>query len=778
MLGCRRLRVLDKMFGRLSDALHTAADVLAPPPTPLQDFEYHWRIVKTFYSVSQDLPKVHISNTNVPVHLEEMLQILVREQSAEAAGLMAGPRECMDHLLTTNPLEFLVEKSVSDTPPGIRMHTISWLRRFLSCLENPPISHGSIFQPVQKLLSLCQGNGSPYEKEEILFLTTVAAVVRRNPWHVNLFLPSHQHLLPLTSTLSGMAPAKPPTGNPLFDCSKEKAKRISFVPDINAPSSSDDQASQQDPTICDINCSQRDSVSSGKIAFGCDCDEKEDRFTLLDSIVLYLDSPDHTIVVRAGEAALILTSLPTIDLSCGAMKSSLDTFGDFLMERVWHFCRRIPEDMNPEDIEDVNVSWGLTLRDSDVPEFIGRPQLVEFLAWLDYADCVAKECENLHPNMSEKFRSLILENAIEPYLLDANAAFTLLLTAKIVRQIHSAAFMNEIATWLVAEENISAIVGGDCLLTILIENCQYNTPLVFHTLLFVEALLENPNERILHGLLFCYLNRRGYCDPSAQVTQTWSDEEDERHRRRGSATIAVKSRTLAPSNIMKIINNFLLLLPKQMLNESVGTCYEEYMKDANQHYRTWIKKTEHFNWPVEAVFPEKDDLTPECVSPISGAIVPSRGPKRESQCNDSGISEEIFSEGPLLKLLFRHIRNMANQPYEFNLGVIAVMSKLALLPHPYLHEILLNPEIAVTPGASTLWTVLQDVAKQLLMEIPRIEGFQQKIAETEERLLTNPPLISEPSDKNETLFEAIVVLKEFCKELAAIAFVKYNRSTE
>uniref|UniRef100_A0A7G3AP34 FHF complex subunit HOOK-interacting protein C-terminal domain-containing protein n=1 Tax=Lutzomyia longipalpis TaxID=7200 RepID=A0A7G3AP34_LUTLO len=786
MFSCGRLKVLDKMFGRLSDALQSAADVLAPPPTPQQDFEYHWRIVRNFYADDRDLPRVHITNTNVPVHLEEMLQILVKEQSPDAEKDVQKSRECLEYMLETNPLDFLAERAILDAPPGIRVHILSWIRRFLSCLDDPPINHSSVFLPLQKLLTLCNGNGSPYEKEEILLLSTVAALVRKNPSYVNLFLPSHQHLVPLTSTLRGMSPTKTPVRNPLFDCSKE-SKRISLVPEEptvsttsdNTPNGQPEQADQPDPEVCDSNSSHRDSVSSSKAPpFTCDCDDKEDRFTLLETIMLYLDSPDHTIVVRAGEAALILTSLPSIDLSCCAMKGSLDDFGTYLMEKVWYLCQRIPEDMNPEDIEDANVSWGLNPRDSDAPEFIGRPQLVEFLAWLDYADCVSKECENLHPHLGDKFRNLVLEYYIEPSLLDANAPFMLLLMAKIVRQIHSPAFLNEIATWLVAEENISDIVGGDCLLTILIDNCQYNTHLVFHTLLFVESLLDNPNERILHAMLFCYLNRRGYCDPTTQTTQTWSDEEDERQKRRGSATIAIKSRTLAPSNIMKIINCFLLLLPRQMVNEGVGTCYEEYMKDANQHYKTWIKKTENFNWPIEAIFPDKEDATPECISPISRTRRTPPTPKRESQCNDSGISEENFYEGPLLKLLFRHIRCMPTQPYEFNLGIIAVMSKLALLPHPYLHEILLNPEISVAPGASTLWSVLQDVARQLLLEIPRIEGFQEKIAQTEERLLTNPPLISEPSDRNEMLFEAIVVLKEFCKELAAIAFVKYNRSTE
>lgn len=84
---------------------------------------------------------------------------------------------------------------------------------------------------------------------------------------------------------------------------------------------------------------------------------------------------------------------------------------------------------------------------------------------------------------------------------------------------------------------------------------------------------------------------------------------------------------------------------------------------------------------------------------------------------------------------------MAKHPYELNIAVIAILSKLAFLPHPYLHEILLNPEIPITRGTNTLWSSMQILARHLLLEIPRIEGFQKRIAETAKRLLINPPMI-------------------------------------
>lgn len=87
-------------------------------------------------------------------------------------------------------------------------------------------------------------------------------------------------------------------------------------------------------------------------------------------------------------------------------------------------------------------------------------------------------------------------------------------------------------------------------------------------------------------MLFRYLEQRGYYDANApSAVQTWSDEEDEREKERSCASEPIKSITLKPNNILKVINNFLLLLPRQIISDSIGTCYEEYVQDANRHYK-------------------------------------------------------------------------------------------------------------------------------------------------------------------------------------------------
>lgn len=139
---------------------------LAPPPTPLQSFEYHWKHVKNFYSSNPVMPKVHIENTNLPIHLEAMLKLLIDEanshrneslsgtvsnESSKSAdvGSSTGSRECFQFVLTNRPFDLLTDICLTDSPPGASVCILNWMRRFLTCLEQPRLDHKSILQPIQ-----------------------------------------------------------------------------------------------------------------------------------------------------------------------------------------------------------------------------------------------------------------------------------------------------------------------------------------------------------------------------------------------------------------------------------------------------------------------------------------------------------------------------------------------------------------------------------------------------------------------------------------------------
>uniref|UniRef100_A0A4W3H4C5 FHF complex subunit HOOK interacting protein 2 n=1 Tax=Callorhinchus milii TaxID=7868 RepID=A0A4W3H4C5_CALMI len=145
-------------------------------------------------------------------------------------------------------------------------------------------------------------------------------------------------------------------------------------------------------------------------------------------------------------------------------------------------------------------------------------------------------------------------------------------------------------------------------------------------------------------------------------------------------------------------------------------------------------------------------------------------PKPLEKCN----LEATFFEGHFLKVLFDRMGRILDQPYDVNLQVTSVLSKLSLFPHPHIHEYLLDPYINLAPGCRSLFSVIVRVVGDLMLRIQRIPDFTPKLLLVRKRLLgfeSDGPIID-----HMTLLEGVIVLEEFCKELAAIAFVKFHAS--
>lgn len=552
-------------------------ETLAPEPSLFAKFAYNWKHVKNFYQNPTE--KSSVDDTNIPFYLEQILNILVQEQSADKAE-ESGER-CIDFVLENNALDMLVDLAISDNPVGIREWVFKWMRRYLTCLENPVIAHGSVFKPLLKLQAICNGaNASAYENSEVLFLEAIAGnsppvltlplsrisqipgIIGKTPEYIKFFLPQHRFS---DSTTKGIFTTKPPKDNQLFTPAivqlEPNIRRISLMV------SDDEEAANIVEERAVEEFKERMSTPR-KILKNCNCDE-EDRFHLFHAIMSYLESADSEIVVRACEAILILVSLKELKDHCLAVNAAFIELSHIMGEKL-SVCAELIPVMDLGDIEDCTVNWGLFPKD-DQGHYIGRFQLTSFLCWLDFSDCLAKENLLVADILGELFRENTLEKIVEPNLFEICPSFGLVLTAKIVKQLRSESMMEEIATWLVGTE----INGTDCLLNILIENA-HDSQDVIQILQLVEALLDNPNERVLHSMLFIYVNNRGYLDQTKiRDIESLPLDEVGQEKMRDSFNTVMKSRTMAPSNILKVINNFLLLLPSEVKADSVGTCYEE-----------------------------------------------------------------------------------------------------------------------------------------------------------------------------------------------------------
>lgn len=712
--------------------------------------------MKHFYAKDSNDQKVHLQDTNIPVHLNGMLDILVQEAQRDTTASGAAPgQECLDFVIANRPMDLMTDLALADSPPGMKGAVLSWIRRFLSNSRKVPLEDASVYQPVLKLLTQTVNLAepvvvTPYEREEVLFLVSLSAAVLKAPEKfLNLFVDTHYEFT--IKCYSNKTPQK----NSLFD---PNIVEIPVVTESNIilPTTGEQNA----PTPID------------EQKFHCNCDSGG-QFMLLSALVKFLNSPCHEIVIKACEGVLILISLPEAQLLCNSIVNSLENLIDVLTDRLCYTYSRIPDDIDPLDIELESISWALNVFDSDSErQFIGKLPLVQFLCWLDYYDCVVRELKSdrLIKYATFKFQVDLLQGHVQEEVTDGRTASKIMLLTKICKQVRSDRLYGQCVNWLLSD------LGT--VFSTLLENATDNPCILVETLSLVEVFVDQPNLPVLECLVLSHLEKRSYFNP--QTVQSWSDEEDERERRRGSHGETVKSKTLAPNNILKVINNFLLLLPKQILGDCVGTGYEEYVQDASRHYRTWVQRTAAFEWPIEAVSPKRR------ANPV---VTTDAEEGRQESGNDSGIAEEVFYEGPLLRMLFHYVRHMVHQPYEVNLAVIAIVSKLAFLPHPYLHEVLLNPEVPILPGVNTLWTALQDTTRTILSQVPLIEDFRAKIEATGRRLLIQDTAsgtegaasasgLGSTADEEDTdpdpLLESVIVLEEFAKELAAIAFVKFH----
>jgi hypothetical protein len=75
------------------------------------------------------------------------------------------------------------------------------------------------------------------------------------------------------------------------------------------------------------------------------------------------------------------------------------------------------------------------------------------------------------------------------------------------------------------------------------------------------------------------------------------------------------------------------------------------------------------------------------------------------------------------------------QPYEINLQLTGLISRLAMLPHPYLHEYLLNPLLPLRSEATSLFSFLLLLAQELVSQVPAMKNYRRHLYSTRKKLL-------------------------------------------
>ncbi|KAF4525690.1 hypothetical protein B566_EDAN015211 [Ephemera danica] len=284
------------MLSRISAALQSAVDTIAPPVPLLHDFVYHWRQLMKFYDNSSEALNVPIESTHLPIHLDQMLKALQEEQEDldRKGGNDTGP--CLEYLLQHRVPDLLASLACADTPSGMRHLGLVSFSRLITMTSHHLLAQAALYEPIQRMVKLCgQVSASPTEAQEVRLLCVLAAMVGQNPQLSELFcLPRNKQSSPEGSSSSSDTPSSP------------EIKR------------------------------NKDSL-------------------LAEALLKYIDSADGRLRVKSCEALLILSTQP-----CMALSLAQDsTMAECLAMRLAALHRALPDTLEPADLEELpQPSWG------------------------------------------------------------------------------------------------------------------------------------------------------------------------------------------------------------------------------------------------------------------------------------------------------------------------------------------------------------------------------------------------------------------------------------
>ncbi|XP_045313737.1 FHF complex subunit HOOK interacting protein 2B isoform X9 [Leopardus geoffroyi] len=636
----------------------------------------------------------------------------------------------------------------------MRQQVFQFFSKVLAQVQHPLLHYLNVHRPVQKLLQL-GGTvpGSQTEKEEVQFTTVLCSKIQQDP-------------ALLTYILEGKK----------IVSRKKSSKEPITLPREAASIQDKDHPHSKSPDLSPCNAQ---ALTAQLPAETEEPDGGVGESNLITSLIGLCKSKKGRVALKAQENLLLLVSVASQAAATYLVHSS--PCCPAIVEHLCQLYQSMPTFLDPTDIAALEgISWRLPSAPSDEASFPGKEALAAFLGWFDYCDHLITEA---HVVVADALAKAVAEKLfmeiLQPHLLHVSEQSVLTSTALLtamLRQLRSPALLREAVAFLLGADPQPAAPedGPRTLCAHLIGHCDHlSDEISITTLRLFEELLQKPHEQVLHSLVLCNLEGRHYVargSPEPESYEDTLDLEEDPYFTDGFLNSSFQPSAKPPpapatnsdgkTAVTEIVNrvlslSFLCLVPEEAKTSAFleETGYDTYVHDAYGLFQECSSRVSPWGWP----------LGPTPLDPHE--------------------PERPFFEGHFLRMLFDRMSRILEQvvnrtgpwlqgykPYSLNLQVTSVLSRLALFPHPLIHEYLLDPYINLAPGCRSLFSVLVRVIGDLMQRIQRVPQFPGKLLLVRKQLMGQVP--GEQLD-HQTLLQGVVVLEEFCKELAAIAFVKF-----
>ncbi|XP_025407859.1 protein FAM160B1-like isoform X2 [Sipha flava] len=460
-----------------------------------------------------------------------------------------------------------------------------------------------------------------------------------------------------------------------------------------------------------------------------------DRINILDCVLSYINTKDTEVYIKCCDCILMLTKLNDENVINSIIKNT--NLCVTLSTHLRNLFSILPATLDYNGLEEIELNW----RDDYNATYSN--DVTKFFCFLNFVIEVIKNGQfKITCYFCDTLRFLFLNKIFDT--TEEISPSSVFLLKKIYKAAVGTPLNYTINNWLRSELDCPNYNKQTPIDILIILSSSNDDLLVLYILNFFTDVLNNFDKDIFDFMVLRFVNNRNYYE--RYTSGSWSDEEDEREKKLLSNNINTNtSRTLAPSSIDRIINRLLALIPQNLQSDPLHT-FKNLLTNTKNTYEDIFIKCKKFNWPSEAL----DTV----------------------QLND-------FNEGPFLRMIFQKINNIPNQNLAITWHIKDILIFLSYLPHPYLHEFLLNSTLPLKRNVPSVYTILCQVLKELHKNILTIPNFNDELVHARKQILSSTPktLLNEKNYKT-ILFNSTILVEELNKKLIAVIFIKYHHSND
>eukprot|EP00163_Fabomonas_tropica_P030658 TRINITY_DN7035_c0_g1_i1.p1 TRINITY_DN7035_c0_g1~~TRINITY_DN7035_c0_g1_i1.p1 ORF type:complete len:637 (-),score=150.21 TRINITY_DN7035_c0_g1_i1:172-2082(-) len=455
---------------------------------------------------------------------------------------------------------------------------------------------------------------------------------------------------------------------------------------------------------------------------------------------------------------------------------------DLVIEGLATLYKELPQDLEPGEDE---------ISGAHMLSFYNRLQFCNTICGVA-AYPIAEKLVNT-------FRAHFLEAVLQPALgqeIETRARLATSYTRRIIQQLDSPPLLNAVVYFLLGGTREDGGESEHAMYQLLLDRMDsLDEALSLSTMQLFDSLLALHHKHVIQVLILSSLENADIFAEASESTSSSTGAEATPGRNVRRLQSIQQYMSMSPSSKLAGGGQGGEAVSVEEVLGAIG--FEAYLLDAQrqtavclQAFDSWDNDGRDEDADVE---PDLEDehaapMTPDGKGSAGSGAGAGDGAAGEGANGMPRRALRPYKESVFMTVLFNKLESMTNEGLEANLVLTGLFAKLAQSPHPLMDSFFLDPHLQLKEGIRSVPRVLAAVSQQVREAAEGIDRFDEKLnmlraelsADDDDEDITrsraNSGVMGNDDDVDAShekqFLQAVIILDEFCKELAAVIQAK------